>query len=133
ICKTSSGRNILFPSIHLPHLHHRFRIAFGLRFVMQPHPPAYALWDSCSSGRKFASGFLQIPPRRGHPCLWLCTWRYHPYLGLSPFRKCSYRAHMKQPASLWGKRADFLSLGSTYFTKEAAASYTLSAVIPKYS
>ncbi|HAH30692.1 MAG TPA: hypothetical protein DCL44_00070 [Elusimicrobia bacterium] len=26
---------------------------------------------SCSSGRDFASGFLQIPPRDGHPCLWL--------------------------------------------------------------
>jgi len=40
---------------------------------------------------------------------------------------------LKQPASLWGKRADFLSLNSAYFTKEAAASYTLSAVMPKYS
>ena len=25
----------------------------------------------CSSGRDFAAGFLQIPPRDGHPCLWL--------------------------------------------------------------
>ena len=24
--------------------------------------------DFCSSGRKFACGFLQIPPRDGHPC-----------------------------------------------------------------
>jgi len=24
--------------------------------------------DSCSSGRDFACGFLQIPPRDGHPC-----------------------------------------------------------------
>ena len=24
--------------------------------------------DFCSSGRKFACGFLQIPPRGGHPC-----------------------------------------------------------------
>ena len=27
--------------------------------------------DFCSSARDFASGFLQIPPRDGHPCLWL--------------------------------------------------------------
>ena len=27
--------------------------------------------DFCSSDRGFASGFLQIPPRDGHPCLWL--------------------------------------------------------------
>jgi len=27
------------------------------------------LWGSCSSGRGFASSFLQIPPRGGHPCL----------------------------------------------------------------
>jgi hypothetical protein len=26
---------------------------------------------SCSSGRGFAAGFLQIPPHDGHPCLWL--------------------------------------------------------------
>ena len=25
----------------------------------------------CSSARDFASGFLQIPPHDGHPCLWL--------------------------------------------------------------
>ena len=25
----------------------------------------------CSSARDFASGFLQIPPHGGHPCLWL--------------------------------------------------------------
>jgi len=24
--------------------------------------------DSCSSGQCFAYGFLQIPPRGGHPC-----------------------------------------------------------------
>ena len=29
------------------------------------------LSDSCSSAQGFASGFLQIPPRDGHPYLWL--------------------------------------------------------------
>ena len=27
--------------------------------------------DSCTSSRAFASSFLQIPPRDGHPCSWL--------------------------------------------------------------
>jgi hypothetical protein len=50
---------------------------------LQPHPPdgyralksrAFSpgydclICDFCSSGRDFACGFLQIPPRDGHPC-----------------------------------------------------------------
>jgi len=27
-------------------------------------------------GQMFAAGFFQIPPRDGHPCLWLCDSRY---------------------------------------------------------
>jgi len=34
------------------------------------------IWSSCSSGQIFASSFLQIPPRDGHPCYWLCDSRY---------------------------------------------------------
>src|SRR5713101_6820135 len=29
---------------------------------------ARLLYDSCSSSQRFACGFLQIPPRDGHPC-----------------------------------------------------------------
>jgi hypothetical protein len=29
---------------------------------------ARLICDSCSSGQRFACGFLQIPPRGGHPC-----------------------------------------------------------------
>src|SRR5215211_5640402 len=29
---------------------------------------ARLLCDFCSSGQRFACGFLQIPPRDGHPC-----------------------------------------------------------------
>jgi len=44
----------------------------GLRFAWQTHPPLFSLvCGSCSSGRDFASSFLQIPPRGGHPCLQL--------------------------------------------------------------
>ena len=32
----------------------------------------------CSSGRNFASSFLQIPPRGGHPCSWLVVGNYKP-------------------------------------------------------
>ena len=31
----------------------------------------FGLYGFCSSGQSFASGFLQIPPHGGHPCLWL--------------------------------------------------------------
>mgnify|MGYP001589079749 CR=1 FL=1 len=30
--------------------------------------PARLICDSCSSGQRFACGFLQIPPHDGHPC-----------------------------------------------------------------
>ncbi|RAN57153.1 hypothetical protein B8A33_01900, partial [Dolosigranulum pigrum] len=32
----------------------------------------------------FASGFLQIPPHDGHPCLWLIIPTVKAYSGLSP-------------------------------------------------
>ena len=34
------------------------------------------IWSFCSLGQMFVLGFLQIPPRDGHPCLWLCNSRY---------------------------------------------------------
>lgn len=36
--------------------------------------------DSCTSGRAFASGFLQIPPGDGHPCPWLTVGACQPPL-----------------------------------------------------
>ena len=52
---------------------------------MQARPPLISLiCSSCSSGRDFASGFLQIPPHEGYPCLWLtlptakCVRVFHP-------------------------------------------------------
>ncbi len=40
--------------------------------MLQTRPPRKCLvCDFCPSVRDFASGFLQIPPRDGHPCLWL--------------------------------------------------------------
>lgn len=41
-------------------------------FCFANSPSHYGLvYGFCSSGRDFAAGFLQIPPRGGHPCLWL--------------------------------------------------------------
>lgn len=55
--------------------------SIGLSLVWQSRPPQVGLiCDSCSSARNFAlrrtfqppqSGFLLIPSRDGHPCLWL--------------------------------------------------------------
>ena len=45
----------------------QFRAAFGLRLVWQPYPCSQPLCDFCPSDRRFASTFLQIPPRDGHP------------------------------------------------------------------
>lgn len=35
----------------------------------------------CTLARAFASGFLQIPPRDGHPCPWLAVGARQPPLG----------------------------------------------------
>ena len=78
VCEPSRGKTIYFHSMSPPHLHSRFRIVFGLRFVLQSHPSGYAWYDSCSSGQRFTASFLQIPPRDGHPCFWLMVGDYKP-------------------------------------------------------
>jgi len=40
--ETSPGKSVIFPSTYLPHLHLLFRIAIGLRLVLQPYPQKYA-------------------------------------------------------------------------------------------
>ena len=44
------------------------------------------------------SGFLQIPPHDGHPCLRLYPSRYRADSGLSPVRNVRRQAHHKKPA-----------------------------------
>ena len=53
----------------------------------------HSLYGFCSSGQSFAAGFLQIPRRRGHPCLWLYPSHCRADSGLSPVRTCARRAH----------------------------------------
>ena len=36
--ETSPGKNAIFPSIYLPHIHHGFPSSLGLWFVAQPYP-----------------------------------------------------------------------------------------------
>jgi len=53
----------------------------GLVWLATSPPLKCLVCGSCSSGRNFASGFLQIPSRDGHPCPWLALGRYLPVEG----------------------------------------------------
>ena len=44
-------------------------LGFGMSSYLTPCNRL--ICDFCSSGQRFAAGFLQIPPHDGHPCLWL--------------------------------------------------------------
>jgi hypothetical protein len=95
--ETSAGKLAPLHPIYLLHLHRKPRIAFGLRFVAQTRPVYICLICSfCSSGRDFASGFLQIPPHDGHPCPWLTVGAINPRNGLSPSRSRACRAHTQE-------------------------------------
>jgi hypothetical protein len=79
---------------------------------MQTRPPQVSLLSgSCSSDRDFASGFLQIPRRRGHPCLRLVvpttkpTADFHRQVIAHAGRTC--RAHIKKPSAK-SRRLPFL-------------------------
>lgn len=88
----SPDKDTIFPSIHLPHLRPGFRVVLGLRLGKRPHPAIRASCDFCSSDRRFALGFFQIPPHGGHPCLRLYP-SHRADWGFSPVRTCAHRAH----------------------------------------
>ena len=46
------------------------------RFIARLPHGLCLISGSCSSDHGFASGFLQIPPYGGHPCLWLTVPRH---------------------------------------------------------
>ncbi|NEW09875.1 hypothetical protein GK047_28655 [Paenibacillus sp. SYP-B3998] len=64
-------RAITFPSS----ICHIYIMGFGqywtLLCMASSSVPSCHICDFCTSDRGFASGFLQIPPRDGHPCLQL--------------------------------------------------------------
>jgi hypothetical protein len=71
-CKTSPGKRDNLPLMCLPHLHHGIRAVLDFTlFGKLVHPINALLCGFCPSDRGFASGFLQIPPHDGHPCLQL--------------------------------------------------------------
>jgi hypothetical protein len=92
-CETSPGKNAVFLSIYLSHLHRLIPCSYWTSTRMVALSSACALCDFCSSGQRFAAVFLQIPRHRGHPWPWLCTSRYRACSGLSPVRLRPCRAH----------------------------------------
>jgi|GEM_PF-1199219 len=47
------------------------------------------LYGFCSSGQRFASGFLQIPPRGGHPCRSANSSPCRACRGIAPPSRCT--------------------------------------------
>ena len=109
--ETSPGTHTFFPSYVRRIYCKRFRAAIGLRLVWQPYPRLQPLYDFCPSDQSFASAFLRIPPRDGHPWLWLYPSHCRADSGLSPVRTCARRAQssrrqvISSPADLSHHRA----------------------------
>ena len=71
----------------------------GFAVYWPAHPAVPPLSASCSSGQRFAYGFLQIPPRDGHPCRSANTSPCRVCRGLSPPSECALPgAPHKSPA-----------------------------------
>ena len=66
-----------------------FRASTGLHRDLPAHPAAPPLSPSCSSGQRFASSFLQLPSRDGHPCRSANTSPCRVCRGLSPPSECA--------------------------------------------
>jgi hypothetical protein len=58
----------------------------------------------CSSGQRFAYGFLQIPPRDGHPCRSANDSPCRVRRGLSPPSECALPGAQMEAAD-WGQSA----------------------------
>jgi hypothetical protein len=79
-----------------------FRASTGLCVYGPAHPAVPPLSASCSSGQRFASGFLQIPPHGGHPCRSANTSPCRVCRGLAPPSKCALPgAPKKEGRSVW--------------------------------
>ena len=95
--KTSPGTHTFFPSLPAA-----FTVSDSVQllgFILSwKLALAYGLiCDFYSSGQRFAAAFLQILPHGRHPWLKLYPSRCRADSGLSPFRTCAHRAHIKQP------------------------------------
>src|SRR5258708_4981377 len=59
--------------------------------------PCRLVCDFCSSGQRFACGFLRVPPRGGHPCRPANDSPCRGRKGLSPSSECALPgAHIKK-------------------------------------
>ena len=106
--QTSPGTTRFFPSISLPHLSRMIPCSYWASACMAVLPSYETLYVvSVRQARglparvnrfPLTSGFLQIPPRDGHPCLRLYPSRYRADSGLSPIRNVRRRAHHKNTA-----------------------------------
>jgi len=75
-----------------------FHARTGLCIYWPAYPAAPPLSASCSSGQRFACGFLRIPPHDGHPCRSANTSPCRVCRGLSPPSECALPgAPMKMP------------------------------------
>ena len=109
-CKTSPGKNAIFLSIYLPHLHRKLSDSFGLWFVRQPYPVYSALY------------VISVRQTRDLP---LTSFRFHltvdtlvlsyvlgtiyPHSGLSPVRLRPCWAHPKRGSPAHSsKRSSFI-------------------------
>ena len=98
VYQTSPGKNANFLPIYLSDIHPHPLDSFGLRFVQQTRPDVTASSASCSSGRRFTAGFLQIRSRPRHPCLGLTLPTIKARSGLPPYSLRPCRAHTKKRA-----------------------------------
>ncbi len=69
-----------------PHLPYRYRTLKSLAFSSRRDR---LICDFCSSGQCFAFGFLQIPPRGGHPCRSANSSPCRVCRGLAPPSECA--------------------------------------------
>jgi len=75
----------------------------------------------------FASGFLQIPPHDGHPCLWLIIPTVKAYSGLSPpsCRPCRAHNQINYLSVLIGSFIIFNSVNVISVTAQTEAEYNI--------
>src|SRR2546423_13197360 len=69
--------------------------------------PCRLICDFCSSGQRFACGFLQIPPRGGHPCRPANDSPCRVRMGLSPTSECALPGALTKQ---WPQRAAIVAL-----------------------
>ncbi len=64
--------------------------------------------DFCSSDQRFACGFLQIPPRGGHPCRSANTSPCRVCRGLAPPSGCALPGAQKENPAEWPGKISWL-------------------------